>query len=281
MEIRDVRYQGNAYWEYCIEASSRPLVESVYPLAVNPGKAESLEPIGHLLAADARVDWTLANDRPLGLDVVQLPLGGEPSNPVALIATDLPLAGESLQANDAAEDGQELAVPGGLNGRIEREADIDYYAFEAKKGEAYTLEVIARRAASALEDPHIAVLKHAVSFARLRVEPDVVAQAGTAASLHAYTQPALLRRDVLFCHRRADPRQRPFRHLDPLAGTPAALRSLASAVWFNHRCARILVHIRHIQKLPSDSPSRVLTGGGQPPSMMTVTLSSNDCHLEQ
>jgi hypothetical protein len=157
LEIRDVRYQGNQYWEYCIEANGRPLVECVHPLAVNPGKSESFEPIGHLLAADARIDWTPAAEQALGFLSAQLPLAGEPANPVTLIATDLPLAGESLSANDSMDDSQPLAIPGGVNGRIEREGDIDYYAFEAKKGEAYTLEIIARRAASAL-DSHMRLL---------------------------------------------------------------------------------------------------------------------------
>src|SRR3954468_9047308 len=37
LEIRDVRYQGNQYWEYCIEINDRSLVECVFPLAVTAG----------------------------------------------------------------------------------------------------------------------------------------------------------------------------------------------------------------------------------------------------
>src|SRR5882724_8053540 len=40
LELRDVRYQGNQYWEYCIEINSRPLVECVFPLSVTAGSTE-------------------------------------------------------------------------------------------------------------------------------------------------------------------------------------------------------------------------------------------------
>jgi hypothetical protein len=34
LEIRDVRYEGNQDWQYCVEVNSRPFVESIFPLAV-------------------------------------------------------------------------------------------------------------------------------------------------------------------------------------------------------------------------------------------------------
>jgi hypothetical protein len=153
LEIRDVRYQGNQYWEYCIEISSRPLIESVYPLAATVGQVESFEPVGHLLPADARLNWRLSASLPLGLATVQLPLGqlsagNEQSNPVTLVVTDLPLVRECEATNDVADSAQPFAAPGGVNARIEREGDIDCFAFDAKKGEAFSLEVVARRAQS-------------------------------------------------------------------------------------------------------------------------------------
>ena len=40
LEIRDVRYQGNQYWEYAIEISPQPLVECIFPLGVARGATE-------------------------------------------------------------------------------------------------------------------------------------------------------------------------------------------------------------------------------------------------
>ena len=47
------------------------------------------------------------------------------------------------------------------------------------------------------EHAHVAELKNAVALPRLRVEPNVIAQPGTSAALHAEAQSALLRRDAL------------------------------------------------------------------------------------
>src|SRR5580693_5803627 len=53
------------------------------------------------------------------------------------------------------------------------------------------------------EHAYVTELEDAIAFARLRIEADVVAQAGTAATLHAQAQPALLGRDAFLGHRAA------------------------------------------------------------------------------
>lgn len=152
LEIRDVRYQGNQYWEYCIEIDSRPLVECVFPLAVAHGQSQTLEPLGPLLAAGEHLIWTPPSDRAPGMNWFRLPLAGEASNPVPLVITDVPLMAESETDNDSpAAASQLVPIPGGVNGRIDHPGDIDCFAFEAKKGEAISFEIIARRAQSALD----------------------------------------------------------------------------------------------------------------------------------
>ena len=42
-------------------------------------------------------------------------------------------------------------MPSIVNGRMDQEADIDYFSFEAKKGDTFTFEVIARRSLSMLD----------------------------------------------------------------------------------------------------------------------------------
>jgi hypothetical protein len=157
LEIRDVRYQGNQYWEYCIEASSRPLVECVFPLAVTAGQADVIQPLGALLADSARIQWTPPGTLRSGVHWLQLPMGEEPSNPVPVVLTDAALAGEFDAPNDAPSAAQVVSIPCGINGRIDREGDVDCYAFEAKKGDRFSFEVIARRVQSAL-DSHLRIL---------------------------------------------------------------------------------------------------------------------------
>src|SRR5205085_3004863 len=74
LEIRDVRYQGNAYWEYCIEANSRPLVECVFPLAVTAGAKQTVQPLGELVSAGASAQCQLPKKLATGVHSVELTL---------------------------------------------------------------------------------------------------------------------------------------------------------------------------------------------------------------
>jgi hypothetical protein len=52
---------------------------------------------------------------------------------------------------------QLVTIPGGINGRIESKADIDYFSFEASKDQQLTINVVARRHQSML-DSHLRIL---------------------------------------------------------------------------------------------------------------------------
>ncbi|MFO0901736.1 MAG: hypothetical protein U0939_01980 [Pirellulales bacterium] len=152
LEIRDVRYEGNQYWEYCIEAHARPFVETVFPLAVARGQSAPLELVGYQLpAAPMSVACAAPMDMPLGLQTLRIPVGAELTDPVPVVVSDLPLVLEATGDNGAVEKAQVITTPAGVNGRIESEADVDYYVFEAKKGETYSFEVVARRQRSSLD----------------------------------------------------------------------------------------------------------------------------------
>lgn len=156
LEVRDVRYQGNQYWEYCIEASDRPLVENVFPLAVAPGQSVELGLVGHRLPASA-LQFTAPTGIATGAMWLDYPSREAALNPVPLwIAESVP-AMESDEPNDSPDKAQPLAVPGGVNGRLSADGDVDYFSFEAKKGEAYSFEIIARRRQSAM-DSHLRIL---------------------------------------------------------------------------------------------------------------------------
>jgi len=189
LELRDVRYQGNQYWEYCIEINDRPLVETVFPLAVAAGQSETFEPIGHLLPADAHIAWMMPTSQPPGLAAMQLPQADGLTNPVTMIATTLPLARESEAKNDAPENAQQFAIPGGVNGRIEREGDIDYFSFDAKKGDALTFELLARRASSAL-DSHLRILDAKGKQLALNDDLRLGKRGSSDSSLENWTAPA-------------------------------------------------------------------------------------------
>lgn len=151
LEIRDVRYEGNGYWDYCIEISDRPLVESVFPLAVSPGQPGKVRPFGQLIPEGTELDVSIPTSQLPAEIWHYATLAGAPSNPFPLLVADVPLARESDAANDAVETAQPITIPGGLNGLMEREGDVDYFAIEAKKGDAFSFEIVARRLQSGLD----------------------------------------------------------------------------------------------------------------------------------
>ena len=151
LEIRDVRYEGNASWEYSIEINDRPFVENVFPLAVAPGQPTELQLVGFHLPQVPMAICTPPADSPMGAAWLRLPMGAENTNPVPVLLSDLPLVMESDKENDTPANAQPVTIPVGINGRIEKEADADCFVFEAKKGETFSFEIVARRRQSGLD----------------------------------------------------------------------------------------------------------------------------------
>ena len=151
LEVRDVRYEGNAAWEYSIEISEAPLVTNVFPLAVAPGKPVQLELVGMNLPETKTVSFDVPEITPQSSVWLPVPLEAGETNPVPLVVTDLPLVQETSEENNSQEKAQAITGPVGINGRIESPGDVDVYTFESKKGEAWSLEVIARRQQSELD----------------------------------------------------------------------------------------------------------------------------------
>ena len=156
LEIRDVRYQKHTYWEYSIEVNDRPFVTTLFPLGLPRQKSTSCTLIGHHLSQQ-KVNVIPANSLPLGIQPLAVSQGKKKTNPVAVVLHDLPQVIETDKENNLFNQAQPITAPAGVNGRIEKQGDIDCYTFKAKKGEYFSFEVIARRAGSAL-DPIIRIL---------------------------------------------------------------------------------------------------------------------------
>jgi hypothetical protein len=151
LEIRDVRYKGDRDWVYCVEINDRPFVRTVYPLAVTAGRHVSLEPAGLHIPRGAKIDWNVPATWAVGFHEAQLPLAGKLTNPVSLVVTDLPTVFESANSHDTAQTAQPVSAPVGINGRIQKEGELDVYSFPAKQGETFTFESVSRREGSPLD----------------------------------------------------------------------------------------------------------------------------------
>ncbi len=82
---------------------------------------------------------------------MSLPVKPGGSNPVPVVLSDLPVTVESPEGNNSADTAMPVDLPGAISGRIESKADIDCYAFDAKKGDQISLQVKARRNGSGLD----------------------------------------------------------------------------------------------------------------------------------
>jgi hypothetical protein len=160
LEIRDTRYGGNPYWQYCIEINDRPFVTCLHPLRVTPGRATRLRLIGYNLPAEPFATLTLPANTPDGPLWTTLPLGNDKSNIVPLVVSRLPEpngGGWRVEGGGWREQitlhspPSTLPVPCGISGCIAKEGQADCYSFEAKAGERFTVAVAARPYQSGLD----------------------------------------------------------------------------------------------------------------------------------
>ncbi|MCH7988374.1 MAG: hypothetical protein IID46_04390 [Planctomycetes bacterium] len=157
LQIRDVRFGSNSNFHYCIEINDRPLITTLFPLAVAAGRKTQIRMAGFNLPNEPFTIVNTSQNAKLGPQLLQLPIGDDLTNPVRVVVSDLPLITESETDNNSPQTGQAIETPAGINGRIESKADVDYFTFEAKQGRHYTFEVLARRCGSQL-DSHLRIL---------------------------------------------------------------------------------------------------------------------------
>lgn len=149
LQVRDVRYSGNAGWTYHLTCTNGPYVTALYPMAGRRGEEVEVEPVGYNLGGMTATRVRVPMMDPGRMDV-QLSVGAERTNPLPFVVSDAPQFQESPENDDFAR-ATAVEIPGGFNGRVERDADRDCFRFHAVKGQAYTFEVYSRRFGSLLD----------------------------------------------------------------------------------------------------------------------------------
>jgi hypothetical protein len=142
LQVRDSKYDGDPRWVYAVLASNGPYVTHLYPMAGNPGKMTTVEPVGSARKWTSQA--TVQAPVQPGLHHVILDVAGQKTNPVPFLVSNLPQILEQ-EPNDDASQATRIAVPCGINGRAEKDRDLDYFVFTGKKGQALHFEVQARR----------------------------------------------------------------------------------------------------------------------------------------
>jgi hypothetical protein len=155
IQVRDSKYDGDPRWVYALSVTDRPYVSHVYPMAANPGRAVTVEPVGSARLLNPRL--TLTTPAAPGIYEVPLDIDGKKTNPTTLIVSPLPQVLEQ-EPNDTPEQAQRIALPCGVNGRMGAKRDLDHFAFHATRGKAVRFEVKARRFGTALRSSLDSVL---------------------------------------------------------------------------------------------------------------------------
>ncbi|HEX4589107.1 MAG TPA: PPC domain-containing protein [Gemmataceae bacterium] len=148
VQVRDAKYDGDARWSYALCVTDKPYAAHVFPFAGRPGETIEVEPIGTATKVAPKV--TLQLPTAPGLHRLPLPTPGGVTNPVVFFVSPLPQMLER-EPNDTPSTAQSLPIPCGVNGRMGRPRDVDYFRFHGDKGKAIRFEVRARRFGTLLQ----------------------------------------------------------------------------------------------------------------------------------
>jgi hypothetical protein len=185
IQVRDAKYDGDARWAYALLATTKPYAAHLFPMAANPEQQIVVEPISPTAVVPA-LPFTVPTE--LGLQPVQLPINGELTNPVAFVVSPLPQVAEH-EPNDTPAQAQRLNIPCGVNGRIAKPRDLDYFTLKGEKGKAVRFEVRARRFGTPLQSPLDSILEVLDEKGRILAANDDDAATGKDALL-TFTPPA-------------------------------------------------------------------------------------------
>jgi hypothetical protein len=154
LQIRDVRYAGHATWSYRVVCTQKPYLTAVFPMGGRKGEMVQVQPVGFNLGPMGNPGATTPVRVPEGMEPgtmdLQLDAGGSMTNPLPFVVSEAPQFLET-EPNDTFDAGTLAELPGGWNGRIEKDNDLDCFRFPAEKGKTYSFEVFSRRYGTTLD----------------------------------------------------------------------------------------------------------------------------------
>ena len=173
LHLRDVRYQGGGNYLYRLNIGELPYLQSVFPLGGKRGAANTVNVSGANLGSVNAVQLDISPDASLGIQDLRV------SNPNGLETNPYPFAiGEfnetnETEPNDALAQENKIGTPITVNGRIEKDGDIDRYAIKVEKGTSLVFDVQAREFRSHL-DPVLTIYSQKKGEAEGSVEEQVL-----------------------------------------------------------------------------------------------------------
>ena len=147
--VRESSYRGNDNCRYQLHAGSFPRPTVAYPAGGKRGEQVKVQFLGDAAG-------------PIEREIV---VSSEPQSPHEIDVEDehgvtpsrVPFRAFShgnvmeSEPNDAFESATSAELPLAFNGRIEKDGDVDFFKFAAKKGEVWEIECFGRRVGSAVD----------------------------------------------------------------------------------------------------------------------------------
>lgn len=153
IQVRETSFGGGSFYRLHIGSMPRPT--AVYPPGGKPGETLTVRWIG-----DARGEFTSQVTLPTTGETAELfaqDSGGISPSPNVVRVIDLPSALEAEPNDAVAQATAAGAAPLAASGIIEKEADIDFFKFTGKKGQALDVRVYARKPLRSPLDPVLVV----------------------------------------------------------------------------------------------------------------------------
>jgi hypothetical protein len=157
IELRESSYGGGPNSVYRMHVGNFPRPMAVYPAGGKAGEPLQVKFIGDV-AGDFMQQFKLPTDPKEKLPVIAEQRGLQAPSPNWLRASPFPNVLEAEPNNDLDHaTATDLELPAAFNGVLAEKGDTDFFRFKAKKGDAFDVNVFARRIRSPL-DSTVAIL---------------------------------------------------------------------------------------------------------------------------
>ncbi|MBA4020368.1 MAG: hypothetical protein C0483_24670 [Pirellula sp.] len=143
LAVRDTRYGGDVRYSYCVEISRGLPAVATFPLVIERGKATELEVLSAAGQPLGKTKVSPAKDAEPGIVREPLLVDGIATNPASYGVAAVPQLVQ--EATNTQQTSRDIQIPCGINGRLPRDGDEHWYAFEAKKDAYYLLAAESRK----------------------------------------------------------------------------------------------------------------------------------------
>ena len=151
LHIRDIRYKGGGGFRYRLSIGELPYLETIFPLGGQRGTDRTIAVTGANLETVNAIQVSIDTETPTSQQSLRVKTpSGLTSNPHPFSIGSLAEMVEN-EPNDSADKANTVNTPITINGKIDKQGDVDRFSFEIKTPQFLVFEVEALRLSSELD----------------------------------------------------------------------------------------------------------------------------------